>query len=130
MRSKPEPPKLEDFGLVAEDVEGLNEPWRLSDDANMVVGLGVGVPLALWSLWGVIKGIDMLALGIVIGVLVAVVVFQLSMFTAPLIVNVLLALPGFVGDEVRALFSDHMRRRLRYRRALNEYRNRLARGDG
>jgi len=126
----PKPPKPEDFGLVPEDVEGLETSRKLSDDVNWYIGLGVGIPLALWSFWGLAKGIDMLALGLVIGVLVAVVVFQMTVFTAPLVVNVLLSLPRLLSDEVQALFSDRVRRRLRYRRALREYRNRLARGDG
>ncbi|MHA1598990.1 MAG: hypothetical protein ACTSV1_09730 [Alphaproteobacteria bacterium] len=130
MSISPKPPKPEDFGLAPEDVAGLGARPRLSDDANWMIGIGIGAPLALWSLWGVIKGIDMLALGIVIGVLVCVVVFQLTLFTAPLIINVALSLPGFVSDEVRAVFSEEMRRRLRYRRAVRDYRNRLARGDG
>jgi len=128
--TEPEPPKPEDFGLSTEDVAGPDAPRKLSDDANWYIGLGCGIPLALWSLWGLVKAVDMLALGLVVGVLVAVVVFQLTVFTAPLIVNVALSLPGLLADEVAALFSDRVRRRLRYRRAVREYRNRLARGDG
>lgn len=125
-----EPPKPEDFGLDPDDAPGPGGSRKLSDDANWYIGLACGIPLALWSLWGLVKGIDMLALGLVIGVLVAVVVFQMAVFTAPLIVNVALSLPGLLSDEVAALFSDRVRRRLLYRRALREYRNRLARGDG
>ena len=125
----PHPPKPEDFGLSPDDVTGLGARPRLSDNANWYIGIAIGVPLALWSLWGVIHGIDMLALGILIGVLVAVVVFQLTLFTAPLIVNVLASLPDFLIGEVQAVFSDRVRRRLRYRRAMRDYLDRLARGD-
>lgn len=125
----PKPPKPEDFGLGPDYVAGADLPSKLSDDANWYIGLCSGIPLALWSLWGMVNAIEMLALGLVVGVLVAVVVFQMALFTAPLVVNVALSLPGLLSDEVAAMFSDRVRRRLRYRRALRQYRNRLARGD-
>jgi hypothetical protein len=131
-------PQPEDFGLEGADLPGhsfeqtklggLAIPKRLSPRINWVVGLTVAVPLALWTLWGLIKQIDSLALGITFGVLAAIVVFQLAISVVPLSVDASLHGLGLLVDEVAALFSDKARARIAYRKALRAYRNELARG--
>lgn len=135
---KPGPPQPEDFGLRPADVPdqglevikagGLGIPKRLSPTLNWVVGLGVAVPLALWTLWGLINQIDSLALGIIFGVLAAIIVFQLAVSVAPLCVDVVLHGIGLLVDEVAALFSDRARARVAYLKAMRAYRNQVARG--
>lgn len=135
---KPAAPQPQDFGLDAAEApnEGLEKiklgglaiPRRLSPALNWVLGLSVAVPLALWTLWGLIERIDSLALGITLGVLAAIVVFQLAVSVAPLSIDVALHGSGLLVDEIAALFSDKARAKIAYRKALRAYRNELARG--
>ncbi len=130
------PPKPEDFGLRPGEApdEGFEAsvfgiPRRLSVDANWNLGLATGVPLGVWTLWGIIQRIDTLALGLTVGLLVGVVVFQMAIFSVPLMVDVTLFLTALLSDEFGALFSERARRRQRYRQAWRQYRRGLARGE-
>ena len=135
---KPVPPLPEDFGLKATDApgEGLETikiggygiPKRLSPALNWILGLGVAVPLSLWSLWGIIVRIDSLALGIAVGLLAGIIIFQLAVSVAPLSIDVGLYGLGLLVDEISSAFSDKARRRIAYRKAWRAYRNELARG--
>jgi len=131
-------PRPEDFGLAAADapkeglemikVGGIGIPKRLSPTLNWICGLSVAVPLALWSLWGLIDRIPSLVLGISIGLLAAIIVFQLAVSVVPLSIDVLLYGFAMLVDEVSSRFSDNARRRIAYRKAWRAYRMELARG--
>lgn len=133
-----QPPNPEDFGLSEDDaplegmktikIGGLGVPKRLSPTWNWILGLSVAVPLALWSLWGLIHRIPSLVLGISIGTLAAIIVFQLAVSVAPMIVDVLLYGLAMLIDEITAAFNDKAKRRIKYRRAWRDYRAELARG--
>jgi len=107
---------------------GLAIPKRLSPTLNWVLGLSVAVPLALWTLWGLIKQLDSLALGIALGLLAAIIVFQLAVSVVPLSIDAALHGFGLLIDEIAALFSDKARAKIAYRKALQAYHNELARG--
>ena len=134
----PSAPRPEDFGLNEGDAPlegfetiklgGLGIPKRLSPTLNWMLGLSVAVPLALWSLWGLVTRLDSLVLGISIGVIAAIVVFQLAVSVVPMMVDVLLYGFAMLIDEVKAMFNDKARRRIEYRKAWRAYRNELARG--
>jgi hypothetical protein len=131
-------PRPEDFGLEAGDAPvegfetiklgGLGIPKRLSPAWNWILGLSAAVPLALWSLWGLITKLDSLVLGVSIGVLAAIVVFQLAVSVAPMIVDVLLYGAAFLIDEISSTFNEKARHKLEYRKAWRAYRTELARG--
>lgn len=121
-----QPPRPEDFGLSEADAPlegmetikmgGLGVPKRLSPTWNWVLGLSVAVPLAGWSLWGLIDRIPSLVLGISIGGLAAIVVFQLAVSVVPMIVDVLLyGLAMLVDDPPPAV---HRRRLAGHNRFL------------
>lgn len=136
--SVPQPPNPEDFGLSEDDapleglktirIGGVSVPKGLSPTWNWVLGLSAAVPLSLWSLWGLIHRIPSLVLGISIGVLAAIVVFQLAVSVAPMIVEVMLYGLAMLNDEISAAFSKKARQRIEYRRAWRAYRYELARG--
>ncbi len=131
-------PMPEDFGLGPDDAPlegldtiklgGLGLPKRLSPTMNWLSGLSVALPLAAWSLWGLIERIPSLVLGISIGLLAAIIVFQLAVSVAPMIIDVLLYGLALLIDEVASMFSDKAKRRIEYRKAWRAYRSELARG--
>lgn len=135
---KPSPPKPQDFGLESADVLGQDLeviklggraiPKRLSPTLNWGLGLSVAVPLALWTLWGLVKRIDSLPLGVTVGVLAGIIVFQLAVSVVPLCMDVALHGFGLLIDEVASQFSDKARARIAYRKAMRAYHNELARG--
>jgi len=132
------PPQPQDFGLEHTDgssegleniqLGGLSIPKKLSPTVNWALGLCVAVPLSLWTLWGLIKQIDSLALGIAFGLFSGVVVFQLAVSVVPLCVDASLSGLGLLIDEISAMFSEKARAKIAYRKALNAYRDALARG--
>jgi hypothetical protein len=135
---KLKPPQPRDFGLDEADVprEGLETitmgdlaiPKRLSPALNWGLGLSVAVPLAVWTLYGLIIRIDSLALGMTVGLLAGIIVFQLAVSVVPLSIDVALHGVGLLVDEIGAHFSEKARARIAYRKALKTYRNELARG--
>ena len=141
MNTTPEkltPPRPGDFGLKEADVQSesletikmgdLAIPKRLSPAANWGLGLSVAVPLAVWTLYGLITRIDSLALGMTLGLLAGIIVFQLAVSVVPLSIDVALHGVGLLVDEIGAHFSEKARARIAYRKALKTYRNELARG--
>ncbi len=115
-------------GLETTKMGDIAIPKRLSPAANWSLGLGVAVPLAVWTLYGLIIRIESLALGITLGLLAGVIVFQLAVSVVPLSIDVALHGFGLLVDEISAHFSEKARARIAYRKAWKAYRNELARG--
>jgi len=132
------PPLPQDFGLDVSDAPyeglemirlgGVDLPKQLSPTLNWILGLSAAVPLALWSLWGLIHKIDSLVLGISIGLLAGIIVFQLAVAVVPLSIDVALYGLALLVDEIASHFSDKARNRIAYRKAWRAYRMELARG--
>jgi|GEM_PF-2499206 len=132
------PPDPKDFGLdtahaPSEGTEtiklaGLTVPKSLSPTLNWILGLSVAVPLAVWSLWGIVSRVDSLVLGIAVGLLAGIIVFQLAVSVVPLSIDVFLYGVAMLIDEVAALFSKQAQARIAYRKAWRAYREELARG--
>ncbi len=132
------PPQPQDFGLDAADVPGdvletiklgdLSIPKRLSPTLSWGLGLSVAVPLALWTVWGLVERIDSQLMGITFGVFSGIVVFQLAVSVVPLCIEVGLRGLGLLVDEISSYFSDKARAKIAYRKALHAYRDELARG--
>jgi len=132
------PPQPQDFGLDLADVSGdgfetiklggVSIPKSLSPALNWGLGLSVAVPLALWTVWGLVERIDSQLMGIVFGVFSGIVVFQLAVSVVPLCIEVGLRGLGLLVDEISSYFSDKARAKIAYRKALHAYRDELARG--
>ena len=131
---RPQPPKLADYGLdddhgmhLAEgtDTTLFGAPKRLSHDANWIIGLFFGIPMGFWSLWGMIKLFDRLALGFLFGTLVGFVVFLMANFIVPVLLDITIFVVMWWLDAFAALFSQKARARLAYRHAWREYRTQL-----
>jgi len=131
LTSRNTPPRPEDFGLDPDDARLLSGaegerasfgiPRRLSPGVNWTVGLASGIPLGLWSFWGVIERIPQKAVGISVGILAGIVVFQLAVFTVPLMIDLAVYALALGADEIAQTFSDEARRRIAYRRARRKY---------
>jgi len=133
------PPKPEDFGLDPDDARLLSGaegerasfgiPRRLSPGVNWTVGLAGGIPLGLWSFWGVVERIPQKVVGVSVGILAGIVVFQLAVFTVPLMIDLAMHALALGADEIAQKFSDKARRRIAYRRARRQYLADLVNGE-